>query len=215
MATQKRTMGTRMKLGPPDYVVLGMIRQGARSGYAIKRSVEVSIRFFWTISQAQIYPSLARLERAGLVTGKSEPLGRRRRRTFTLTQSGEAALREWLRPEEPIPFELRDIGLVKLFFADALHRNEAQALLGVMRRRSEDRVATLRSIALEAERLAQEGNVHPLLTLRMGIAFHQAIIDVCNDFGKTPSAAGDTRYEAGYPQKTLIGGRALRKAPES
>ena len=73
-------MPSQITLGPPDFVVLGMIRQGARSGYAIKRAVEISIRFFWTISQAQIYPSLTRLERAGLVTGTSEPLGRPPRR---------------------------------------------------------------------------------------------------------------------------------------
>jgi DNA-binding PadR family transcriptional regulator len=175
-------MTSRMKLGPPDYVVLGMIRQGARSGYAIKRAVEMSIRFFWTISQAQIYPGLARLERAGLVRGKPEPLGRRRRRTFDLTQSGEAALREWLVREEPIPFELRDIGLVKLYFANALERDGAQALLTAMRERSKDRLKAFRSIALEAEREAERGDLYPLLTLRMGIAFHQAIIDVCNDF---------------------------------
>lgn len=44
-------MTSRIKLGPPDYVVLGMIRQGAGSGYAIKRAVEESIRSFWTISR--------------------------------------------------------------------------------------------------------------------------------------------------------------------
>lgn len=173
-----------MKLGPPDYVVLGMIRQGAQSGYAIKRAVEVSIRFFWTISQAQIYPSLARLERADLVRGKSELNGRRRRRTFALTRSGEAALREWLRREEPIPFELRDIGLVKLFFADALDQSEARPLLTSMLRRSEGRILTLRSIVPEAERMTQEGNPYPLLTLQMGMAFHQAIVEACSDFGK-------------------------------
>ena len=186
-------MTSRIKLGPPDYVVLGMIRQGAGSGYAIKRAVEISIRFFWTISQAQIYPSLARLEVAGLVTGKSEPLGRRRRRTFTLTESGEAALREWLRRDEPIPFELRDIGLVKLFFADALDRSEAQRLLTAMRRRSVERIATFRSIAPEAESVAQQGDLHPLLTLRMGIAFHQAIIDVCSEFETSSFSARTLR----------------------
>jgi DNA-binding PadR family transcriptional regulator len=175
-------MPSRIALGPPDYVVLGMIRQGARSGYAVKRTVEISIRFFWTISQAQIYPSLARLERLGLIEGKSEPLGRRPRRTFSLTSSGETALEEWLRRDEPIPFELRDIGLVKLFFADALERSEARGLLATMRGRSEERVAAIRSIAGEAERVARQGDIYPLLTLRMGIAFHQAIIDVCGDF---------------------------------
>lgn len=40
------------------------------------------------------------------------------------------------------------------------------------------------AIVPEAERLAQGDNAHPLLTLRMGIAFHQAIIEVCGDFAK-------------------------------
>ena len=58
-----------VRLRPPDYVVLGMVRLGAQSGYDIKKSVRDLIRFFWTISEAQIYPSLDRLERAALVRG--------------------------------------------------------------------------------------------------------------------------------------------------
>lgn len=87
-------------------------------------------------------------------------------------------------PGRAYPFELRDIGMVKLFFADALDHTEAQALLRLMLRRSEGYLATFRTIVPEAERLAQGGNAHPLLTLRMGIAFHQAIIEVCGDFAK-------------------------------
>src|SRR5947209_16700841 len=90
-------------LPSPAYVVLGMIRLGARSGYEIKQAVELSIRFFWTISQAQIYPSLERLERAGLVEGRSEPQGKRPRRVFEVTGAGERALREWLDRQEPMP----------------------------------------------------------------------------------------------------------------
>lgn len=77
---------------------------------------------------------------------------------------------------------LRDIGLVKLFFADTLDRDEAMALLGGVKRRSEARVATLRSIEPAARRAEQDGNVHLLLTLRMGIAFHQAMIEVSREF---------------------------------
>ena len=79
-------------LPAPAYVVLGMVRLGAKSGYEIKRAVERSIRFFWTISQAQIYPSLARLESAGLIVGRADPRGNRPRRTFEITARGEAAL---------------------------------------------------------------------------------------------------------------------------
>src|SRR5205823_12414623 len=84
-------------LKPSDYVVLGMVGLGARSGYEIKQAVELSIRFFWTISPAQVYPSLAKLERAGLLTGRDEPQGNRPRRVYERTEAGAEALREWLR----------------------------------------------------------------------------------------------------------------------
>jgi hypothetical protein len=43
-------------------------------------------------------------------------------------------------------------------------------------------VAELREIEPAARLAEQRGNVHPLLTLRMGIAFHQAMIDVSREF---------------------------------
>ena len=159
-----------------------MVRLGARSGYEIKQTVELSLRFFWTVSPAQIYPSLEQLERAGLIKGTSERPSGRRRRVFAITRSGETTLRAWLRQDEPMQFELRDIGLVKLFFADALDRDDALALLRMVKRRSEERVATLRSIEPAALTSEQAGNIYPMLTLRMGIAFHQAALDVCTKF---------------------------------
>lgn len=171
-----------LDLDSPGYVVLGMVRLGARSGYEIKQTVELSIRFFWTISQAQIYPSLKRLEHAGLIEGRDDPRGKRPRRVYEITANGEAVLRQWLRREEAIPFELRDLGLVKLFFADALDPDEALALLAKVQRRSEARVAALSEIESTALAAEVQGNAHPLLTLQMGIAFHRAMIDVCQEF---------------------------------
>jgi PadR family transcriptional regulator AphA len=171
-----------VRLRPPDYVVLGMVHLGAQSGYDIKKSVRDSIRFFWTISEAQIYPSLDRLERAALVRGRSAPQGRRRRRNFDITPQGEAALRGWLTGGEAMPFELRDIGLVKLFFADALDRADALGLLRAIIERSHERVAALNRIEPEARRSRAAGIRHPALTLSLGIAFHKAIIDVCAKF---------------------------------
>jgi PadR family transcriptional regulator AphA len=182
IASAVRDVDDRRELRPPDYVVLGMVRLGARSGYEIKQAVELSIRFFWTISQAQIYPSLERLERAGLVEGRADPRGKRPRRVYEITEDGEAALKQWLYLDEPMPFELRDIGLVKLFFADALDPADALALLATVERRSEERVAALGEIEPSALLAERQGNVCPLLTLRMGIAFHQAMIDVCEEF---------------------------------
>jgi PadR family transcriptional regulator AphA len=169
-------------LGAPGFVVLGMVGLGARSGYEVKQMVGQSIRFFWTISPVQIYPSLERLERAGYITGHAEPRGRRPRRVYGITPAGRAALRDWLRRSVPMPFELRDLGLVKLFFADTLEPGEAAGLLDAVRRRSEERVATLREIEPIAQAVSKYGDSYPLLTLRMGLAVHQAMIDTCEEF---------------------------------
>src|SRR6516162_1048095 len=176
------------ELGVPACVVLGMVHLGARSGYEIKQRVENSTRFFWTISQAQIYPSLQLLEDAGLIVGRADPQGRRPRRVFETTEAGEAALRDWLTRDEPIPFELRDTGLLKVFFADALDREQALELVRALRQRSENKVAALRAIEPAAKATEAEGNLYPHLTLRLGIAYHQAIIDVCADFEASSSA---------------------------
>jgi DNA-binding PadR family transcriptional regulator len=170
-----------------------MVGLGAKSGYEIKQRVDQSIRFFWTISPVQIYPSLRRLERAGYITGRAEPRGRRPRRVYQITAAGREALRDWLRRSGPMPFELRDIGLVKLFFADALEPaggggpsapGDAGNLLDAIRRRSEERVATLREIEPVAQAVREQGDRYPLLTLRMGIAVHQAMIDACAEFAR-------------------------------
>ena len=78
-----------------------------------------------------------------------------------------------------MPFELRDIAMVKLFFADALDPADAHQLLAQVRSRSEERAATLQAIRPDAEEATRAGNNHPLLTLEMGIAYHEAIVDLC------------------------------------
>jgi DNA-binding PadR family transcriptional regulator len=164
------------------YVVLGMIHLGARSGYEIQRDVGDSIRFFWTISPVQVYPSLGQLEGAGYVTGRDESRGRRPRRVYEITPAGTSALRHWLLDQSPMPFELRDMGMVKLFLADSLDSTEALELLSAVRERSTRLVATLGVLRPKAEAAARSGNAYPALTLEMGLAFHEAIIAGCDNF---------------------------------
>jgi DNA-binding PadR family transcriptional regulator len=180
---------TTARLNPSDYVVLGVVGLGARSGYEIKQTVELSIRFFWTISPAQVYPSLAKLERGGLLTGRDQPQGNRPRRVYKRTQAGTRALRDWLKQAESMPFELRDIAMVKLFFADALDPADAHQLLARVKSRSRERVATLQAIRPDAHEAASAGNVHPLLTLELGIAFHEAMLDVCRRFERASATS--------------------------
>ncbi|HWD54875.1 MAG TPA: PadR family transcriptional regulator [Acidimicrobiales bacterium] len=182
-----------VELTPQDYVVLGMVRLGAGTGYEIKQMVELSIRFFWTISHVQIYPALRHLEVDGLIEGRDEPRGKRQRRVYDITTAGERALAGWVAEAAPMPFELRDLGLVKLFFADVLADADAAALLAAVRARSEQRVLALQAIEPVASDADAQGARYPGLTLRLGIAFHQAMVDVCDRFAHDVAAPGSPK----------------------
>jgi DNA-binding PadR family transcriptional regulator len=126
-----------MRLKPSSYLLLGMLNRGIKTGYAIKRTVDLSTRFFWAASLAQVYPELAALEGEAYIVGTDEPHGQRPRKTYRLTEKGQAALREWLRSERVPDFEFRDEGLLRLFFADAVTPEEALELVRRLRVRAE------------------------------------------------------------------------------
>lgn len=162
-----------------SYVILGMLRLGARTGYEIKRSVDLSTRFFWAASHAQIYPDLKRLEKAGLISGTPKPRGGRRRVVYRLEPAGEAALRNWLTSEESLIFELRDLALLKLFFADLLDRGQALALVRARRANHERMRSKLKQSEPAAQSLAVDGPKFPYKTLRFGLEMHDWFIDWC------------------------------------
>ena len=112
-------------------VILGLLKFGPRTGYDVKRVTDFSTRFFWRASYGQIYPELRGLEEAGLVRAREEPRGRRPRRVYELTPTGESALSAWLSGERDL-YEVRDEGLLRLFFGELMSREE---LLELVRRR--------------------------------------------------------------------------------
>src|SRR6058998_1182555 len=105
-----------MELSSTAHVILGMLSWRPMSGYEIKSLVDRTTRFFWAASYGQIYPELRELSNAGLIEGKANPQGGRKRNVYKLTPAGRKELRAWLHTD-PDVFELRDEGLLKLFFA--------------------------------------------------------------------------------------------------
>jgi DNA-binding PadR family transcriptional regulator len=155
-------------LSPSAKVILGMVRLGRRTGYEIKQLVDVSTRFFWAASYGQIYPELKRLEEQGLIASEDASTNGRQRRAYELTAAGEAALDEWLRSDAPPLFEMRDEGLLKIFFSDAVPVADRLANLRAMRARHEEVVAGLHAI----EGNASTGGGGKYMALRYGLAFH-------------------------------------------
>jgi DNA-binding PadR family transcriptional regulator len=164
-----------MELSATAYVILGMIRSQPRSGYEIKAAVDGTTRFFWAASYGQIYPELKRLSEAGLVVGIDSPTGGRRRTVYEITADGEEELKAWLR-QPPRTFEMREEGLLKLFFANALPRDEAVEILRAMRAHRLAVNRELRAIEPVAE---EKEDPFPLIVLRGGIEFTDWFAEWC------------------------------------
>ena len=166
-----------MELNATAYVVLGMLRHEPRTGYEIKAAVDKSTRFFWAASYGQIYPELRRLQTAGLIEGKPEPRGGRRRTVYELTDAGRDELRGWLGQGAEV-MEMRDEGLLKLFFA-AAGPEAAIEIVEAKRQLHERKLEALRSVEQGARAAATEGDPYPDLVRRYGVEASEWMIDWC------------------------------------
>jgi molybdate-binding protein/DNA-binding PadR family transcriptional regulator len=81
----------------PTHGLLGLLLDGERYGYELKRRIDAEFAPFWQIDFAQLYRSLAKLTRAGWVKVRVEPgTAGPARKVYALTPRGRAALNEWL-----------------------------------------------------------------------------------------------------------------------
>jgi DNA-binding PadR family transcriptional regulator len=160
-----------MQLKPASYLILGMVHEGLRTGYAIKRTVDRSTRFFWAASLAQVYPELAALEAGGYLISENKPQGARPRKVYRLTDKGRSALEAWLRSERMPDFEQRDEGLLRLFFADAIPLEEAIELVRRLRLRAEEIDRDFRETILPLATKRARGRF-PVITAREGADYY-------------------------------------------
>jgi len=165
-----------MELSPTAYVILGMVSREPRSGYEIKAVVDNTTRFFWAASYGQIYPELKRLSEARLVEGVDASQGDRKRTRYAITADGEAELKDWLR-KPPEASEMREEGLLKLFFSGVLKPAEAVETLRAMRRRRLELSERLR--AMEPQKMENVEDPFPLMVLRAGIEFNEWFAEWC------------------------------------
>ena len=121
-------MSTELRLGPISYLVLGIVAlRGSSTPYDLKRFVQLSVGNFWPFPHTQLYAEPARLAEAGLLEETREETGRRRRH-YTITTAGRQRLSEWLSEPVRSPTEYRDLGLLKLFFAELAEPGDVLAL---------------------------------------------------------------------------------------
>ena len=175
-------------LTPTSYVVLGLLAtQGPCTPYEMEQLVDLSLGHFWSFPHSQLYSEPARLAERGLVEESREE-GGRRRRTFTITATGRAALQDWLGGQDaPAGTEIRDLGLLRLFFgAAARDRGDVAANARAQAQAHRDKLALYDDLAQVVD------EPHVAATLRLGTAYERAAVAFWDSLGAQAPAAAPT-----------------------
>ncbi len=175
------------RLTPTSYLVLGLLaREGPSTPYDLEQHVRATLGHFWSFPHTLLYSEPPRLAALGLATEVRETEGRRRR-VFAITPAGKDALSLWLDRPTTAPAELRDPGLLQLFFAD-LASDDARLRLA-------ERQLAIHQSKLAAYREDQRQERHPDLpqrgqrtvehwrgeTLPMGLRYEAAAVEFWTD----------------------------------
>ena len=184
-------MSTQLRAGPVSYLVLGIVAmRGATTSYDLKRFVQLSIGHFWPFPHTQLYTEPARLADAGLLEETQEESGRRRR-FYTITDAGRELLTEWLGEPVTSPMEYRDLGLLKLFFAELSGPEQVEALALEQAAAQRRQLAEYEGIV---ERFADRPDLaHRLRSLDLGMRMARAGAEFWEDVAKAPSGTGRRR----------------------
>ena len=143
-------------LTPTSYLVLGLIAGRDRvTSYELKQFVAVSIGYFWPFPHSQLYAEPARLVAVGLLAEDIETAGRKRR-YYAITDAGRTALTSWLEQPTENRTEIRDLGLLKLFFAS--HASTSDRL-----RLAQDQLAAHEEMLKEYEECTPTSPRSPIL----------------------------------------------------
>jgi PadR family transcriptional regulator AphA len=179
---------SRATLTPVSYLVLGWIAHSPATPYELKRRVAHSVGYFWMFPHSQLYAEPARLVKLGLLEEEQEQKGRRRR-VYSITEAGRQALDEWLHEPTSEAPQIRDVGLLKLFFSDSLGTDSVVALARAQEQSHRERLATYEKL----EPAIPDDSVFGRATLRMGFVFERAFIEFWNEIAANPPTAARSK----------------------
>ncbi len=135
--------------------ILALLSAGYTHGYELKQAIDNAFGAVGpAINVGQIYTTLSRLERDGLVVSQEvEQSDRPNKRVYELTDDGRSALEHWVRDSTSSP-RLRDEFFVKLVLAQIAGIAEPADLIA---RQRQHYLQVLRDLDLAAERTDEDG----------------------------------------------------------
>jgi DNA-binding PadR family transcriptional regulator len=114
-----------MSKGPNslEFILLGLLALRPSTGYDLKKTMDISIRYISPVALSQIYPTLKKMTEDGLVTFEvEERSGKPDLKIYSITDIGHALFRQWLaEPYKPDPYRF-DHFTLRFYFSSLLDK---------------------------------------------------------------------------------------------
>lgn len=149
------------------YGILGLLTEAPLHGYEIKSRFETLFGRTWEVNIGQVYGTLQRLERDGLIEAAGER-GDRGKLAYQVTQAGRQQLAAWLTEPETDPQYLHETLFVKLLLVRRLTKGHLDTLIARQRRVYLQRLRDLAAL----ERQARQEGRHDVGLLLKGAVLH-------------------------------------------
>ena len=115
------------------HALLALLSEGPKYGLQLREEFEERTGEVWPLNVGQVYTTLQRLERDGLVESEdAEPAGPQK--GFQITTAGERELAEWLRTPPDLSSPPRDELVMKVLVAVRLPGTDVRDVIQVHRR---------------------------------------------------------------------------------
>ncbi|MCJ7533697.1 MAG: PadR family transcriptional regulator [Anaerolineales bacterium] len=115
------------------HALIGLLARQPLHGYDLKNRLEQALGGNWEINFGQIYTTLGRLERDGLITPGAEVEDGRGKKTYEITDLGRRELETWLAKPVEKGGSLRDEFLVKLIVRHLAGYGDTLAIIAKQR----------------------------------------------------------------------------------
>lgn len=157
-----------------SYLILGLLGFGEQSGYDLKNLADQSVALFYASpARSQVYTELRRLAEHGFATEREvEQDDRPDKRIYSITESGEEALKNWLEKTPTVPDVIKSHLLLKVFFGNRMDR---MALIDEVRRYRDEAMRfreMLNELLLQCS--GEPGSLSVFLTTSLGVAHTHA-----------------------------------------
>ena len=133
--------------------ILGLLSERPLHGYDLRAAYQDDLVPHSQVNIGQIYTTLDRLERDGLVIHErvAQPV-RPDKKVYGLTEKGREELRRWLATPAPLALDLRNEAFLKVGLARRLTGIDASTLVATERRACFQKLAEASSAKAQAER---------------------------------------------------------------